>query len=347
MSFLPTANQASNPPPKFGRKVFWGVGAILAVAVGFLVWQIWWPVGLAKSVEFAVAAGESPKSVANRLAENGVIRQPTIFLAYLKWRNLDTQIEAGQFNFGGRLNLPAVAQILQKGGTTQIRVTILEGWNISQIDEYLTGLGLIQPNDFGVWAREGGGTVGNRPADLAASRGVASLEGYLFPSTYFVDPNNFSVESLTNQMLQTLEQKIAAAGLQNPAGRSFREVMILASILELEENDEKNLPAVADILWRRLDTGMPLGADATLFYVLGHQKILTAADLKIDSPYNTRKFAGLPPTPVGNPGLAAILAAANPTPNEFWYYLHDSSGQIHFAKTLAEHNENKAKYLGE
>jgi UPF0755 protein len=116
--------------------------------------------------------------------------------------------------------------------------------------------------------------------------------------------------------------------------------------VEKEENSDTERPNIAYILWRRFDSGIALGADATVRYALSKwTEPLYALDLESNSPYNTRKFRGLPPGPIGNPGLASIKATLAPQENPYWYYLHDDAGQIHYGKTLDQHNANKQKYL--
>ena len=120
----------------------------------------------------------------------------------------------------------------------------------------------------------------------------------------------------------------------------------MASIVEREERDPAERPTVAGILWNRYDANIGLGADATVLYGLGRTKGgLSYEDLQSDSPYNTRKYAGLPPTPISNPNISSIRAALYPEDTDYWYYLHDSDGGIHYAKTLDEHNVNKARYI--
>jgi UPF0755 protein len=131
---------------------------------------------------------------------------------------------------------------------------------------------------------------------------------------------------------------------------SFADSVILASILERETKTDAERPVVAGILINRLNLGMPLQVDATVQYAVGTSKdwwpILTLEDLKVNSLYNTYKYAGLPPGPIANPGLSSLKAAFNPAQTDYLYYIHDPTGQIHYAKTLAEQNANIAKYLG-
>src|SRR5581483_2493272 len=118
-----------------------------------------------------------------------------------------------------------------------------------------------------------------------------------------------------------------------------------ASIIERETKSEEERPIVAGILLKRINAGWPLQADATIQYALGNWDPVNADDLKIQSPYNTYLNTGLPPTPICNPGLSSINAAKNPTQSNYWYYLHDKDGQIHYATTIDEQNANIAKYL--
>jgi UPF0755 protein len=300
------------------------------------------------AIDFVIDSGESVRNVALRLEEIGVVKDEWVLVNHLTKQGLDTQVEAGHFNFRGGEKVAEVAQILLAGETAQIPVTILEGWNSAEIDVKLVELGLISENDFALFVREGGSTAGNEEGSIFADRPVASLEGYLFPATYKIDPASFSVESLAERMLKAMERNLNELGWDTEASpKSLHEILTLASIVELEERSESNRPKVADILWRRIEEGIGLYADATLFYALGHKEILTAADLAIDSPYNTRKNRGLPPTPIASPSRSAINAALHPELNDSWYYLHDSDGVIHFAETLTEHNKNKAEYISQ
>ncbi len=294
-------------------------------------------------VEFQIASGESVGSVALRLERLGVIADDWTLTTYLEREGLDTQVESGYFRFPTGLTVPEVAEQLLSGEVAQIRFTILEGWSSAEIDTALTELELIEPNEFALFIREGGAIQ----PEWVVDRPVASLEGYIFPATYFLDSTNFSVEKLTIQMLAAMKYNLQQAGYDpDTAERSLHEILTIASIVELEERDPEQQKLVADLLWRRLDAGIALGADATLFYTLGHKEFLTAADLQTDSPYNTRKYRGLPPTPVSSPSQAAIIATLNPEANDYWFYLHDTeTGEIYFARDLEGHNRNKVKYI--
>jgi UPF0755 protein len=171
-------------------------------------------------------------------------------------------------------------------------------------------------------------------------------EGYLFPETYFVPPD-FTAEELVAFIEKTYQEKVVPLKTQFEArGRTEKEVLTLASLLERETNSEESMKVVAGILENRMEIGMALQVDASLEYILEKPlKELTPEDLKIDSPYNTYSHNGLPPTPIGNPGLRAIEAILNPTKSSYFYYITDEQGEFHYAKTFEEHKLNVQKYL--
>jgi UPF0755 protein len=297
------------------------------------------PEGSARVV-FDVKQGESAVSVAEHLYDEGLIESPFIFRLYLKQKGLAGQIKAGRIILQENQDLPAIVEALIEGKSTEVSVTLLEGWTVRQIAEYLEGEGLTTADDFmnciktcsfeGIFLPEG------------------YLEGYLYPDTYFVAPSAYSDQSFIQRLIDTFHSKIKSApGVHlERSNVSLEQVVIMASIVEREERRASERPTVAGILWNRFNAGMGLGADATVLYALGRTKGgLSYDDLQIDSPYNTRKYRGLPPTPICNPSISSIEAAYSPEDTDYWYYLHDNDGQVHYATTNDEHNANKAKYL--
>jgi UPF0755 protein len=130
------------------------------------------------------------------------------------------------------------------------------------------------------------------------------------------------------------------------SGKSLKDIVTMASIVEREASSSNDRKIIAGILWKRLKTGMALQADATFFYVLATStRALTLDNLKMDSPYNSYAHKGLPPTPIGSPGLDTILATLRPTATSYWFYLAGKDGVTHYAATLEGHNANSAKYL--
>jgi len=171
-------------------------------------------------------------------------------------------------------------------------------------------------------------------------------EGYLFPDTYFFLPNS-SPEEIISIMTKNFESKTSSLlPTVEEFGKSLKDVVIMASIIEREVMTPEDRRMVSGILWKRIAIGMPLQVDAAFIYVNGTTTPgLALKDLKIDSPYNTYLYKGLPIGPIGNPGLDAIRATLEPKSSPNLYYLSDKEGVTHYARTFEEHKENKEKYL--
>ncbi|MEK7085005.1 MAG: endolytic transglycosylase MltG, partial [Patescibacteria group bacterium] len=176
---------------------------------------------------------------------------------------------------------------------------------------------------------------------------LTSLEGYLFPDTYFFLKSD-TPEDVVIKMLSNLERRITPELREEIArqGKSTHDALTVASLLEEEAREDEDRRIIAGILWKRIEKGMPLQVDAALTYVTGKASLsLSNGDLRQDSPYNTYKQKGLPLGPISNPGLAAIDAALHPAETEYLFYLSDRTGILYSAKTHEGHVANKRKYL--
>lgn len=175
---------------------------------------------------------------------------------------------------------------------------------------------------------------------------TAQKEGYLFPDTY-----SFLPDATTETVIQTLENNFAKriSSIEEKikeSGRSLSDIIKMASIVEEEGRTTPTRKMVAGILWKRIEIGMPLQVDASFLYINGkNTSTLTFDDLKIDSPYNSYKYKGLPPTAISNPGLDSIIATIEPTKSNYLYFLTDKEGVMHYARTFAEHSQNQDRYL--
>lgn len=293
-----------------------------------------------KNVLITIPKGSSAQSIALILEKEGLIKSPLVFKIYVRTHGIADDLQAGRFVFRRSMTLPQVVETLQKGMGQEMPVTFLEGWTATQMAQYLEEQGLTTADAFLDCLKTCALDFDFLPD--------GSKEGYLYPDTYFVDPSSYSDVAMIRRMIQTLENKLSSDDWRavRASEYTFHEIMTMASIVEREERDPSEQPTVAGILWKRFDNGIGLGADATVLYALGRTSGgLTYQDLQIDSPYNTRKYRGLPPTPIANPGIFSIRAALYPKDSPYLYYLHDSLGGIHYAATLDEHNENKARYL--
>jgi UPF0755 protein len=320
------------------------------VVVALAIWaSIWWnraikPVSqVSTAKDFLIVKGSSAAEIGNKLYEEGLIRSSLAFRVYVQAYGKSKKIQAGEYSLSPNLSLSELVDLLGRG-PLEVWVTIPEGLRQEEIAERFA-VGLVKA-DAEVFIKE----------FLSSSKGK---EGYLFPDTYLF-PKTASASAVVNKLLTTFDQKtgqdIADGASEN--GLSLNEVVILASIIERETLGSEERPIVAGILYKRWENGWPLQADATLQYAVGTTRCSGQAigckwwepvakeDLNISSGYNSYKFTGLPPAPIANPGLSSLEAAANPQQNDYWYYIHDSTGQIHYAKTIEEHNANVAKYLG-
>lgn len=306
--------------------------AMLAIATGVVWFYInSQPVSVGKTfTNFVIVKGSSASQIGNKLESGGLIKSALAFKIYVRLTGQSGKLQSGEFRLSPSFTLFQNVTALFSG-PVELWVTIPEGLRREEIAaKFATSLGkdTVFTNEF-----------------LLASKGK---EGYLFPETYLF-PTEASAAAIVKKMTDTFNTKIQGLTSKVP-NLAFFESVTLASIIERETKTDAERPMVAGILINRLDAGMPLQVDAAVQYAVGNSKnwwpILSLADLKIDSKYNTYKYAGLPPAPIANPGLSSLKAALAPTSNDYWYYIHDSEGQIHYAKTLAEHNANVAKYLG-
>lgn len=283
---------------------------------------------------FVIPQGQAVSVIANRLADANLIRHPLVFRLELKRLGLEKKIQAGSFAISPSMTPAQVAQALTVG-TNDIWVTILEGWRREEIAESLTR------QEFPAFDAQ-------EFLDL-----TTDSEGMLFPDTYLL-PRQATAAAVYDLLTTTFDQKVVkglASDIAN-SQRSFEDVLVMASLIEREARDYDQMRMVSGILWNRIDDGMALNVDATLQYVKGYQPaqkswwaVPLAADKQLESPYNTYLNAGLPPQPIANPSLDAIKAALRPTESDYYFYIHDQQGNMHYARTLADHNRNIDRYL--
>ena len=287
-----------------------------------------------------IKQGTSGTQIAELLFEEGLIKSPSAFSFYIKQKGLGTNLQAGRMIFQENFTLPEIVNVLMEGKSAEFPITLLEGWTVQQIASHLESESLTTAEEFIECLKSCEFDFNFIPENY--------LEGYLYPDTYFANIGSYSNERFINRLITTLKNKLDDEDWAaiNDSERSFEDIMIMASIVEREERNDAEKSTVAGILWNRFDANIGLGADATVLYALGRTSGgLTHADLQIDSPYNTRKYAALPPTPISNPSIESIRASIYAKDTNYWYYLHDPQGGIHYATSLDGHDSNKAKYL--
>lgn len=299
------------------------------------------------TVEFIVEKGQGVKEIGERLEQAGLISGARWFELYIWHKKQGGKLQAGKYALARNLNIPIVIEIITGGKivVNEERITFPEGFALAQIAARFAERGL---------APAGAALAGEKIGDyqvqykfLSDAPAGAGLEGFLFPDTYIFGRDDDAI-AVVKKFLDNFDKKLTPDWRAEISrqGRKIYEVVILASIIQQEAVDEKDMPLVAGVFANRLRIGMALESDATVNYVTGKKmRQPLYDDLKVKSPYNTYLYRGLPPTPIANPGAAAIVAAINPAVTDYLYFLHPLSGETVFSRTFDEHNRNKAKWL--
>jgi UPF0755 protein len=312
----------------------WRLYVLVLVCLVALIWigysqLLAAPEAFPSGQDIVIEKGAALPAIAAELANEEVIKQPLLFEAVMRAIGGAGRIQAGPYQFATPANLITVVDHLLTGnsGIPEIHITFIEGSSVRI-------MALLVAQKF---------------PDISASDFVTAAgpyEGYLFPDTY-----DFSPSATPDQIVQTMNANFYAkiAPLQSEIAsstHSLSDIIIMASIVEKEANTPQDRRIVAGILWSRIAKGIPLQVDAPFGYLQGRNEYSPSlADLSIDSPYNTYEHKGLPPGPIGSPGLDSIEAAINPTKTNYLFYLTGSDGQMYYAATYAGQLANERKYL--
>lgn len=314
--------------------------ALFLAAVFFYIYhQIKTPVAMAgQDQQIIIEKGLSIKQIAGKLEDVGLIRDAFYFKTYIYLEGINN-LQAGEYVLNPVMSIPEIATALSGGlvDKNEARITIPEGFTVKQIDERLAAAGLIRP-----------GEISNYRFPVPNSHfPVPGPEGYLFPDTYIFDKKT-TVEKIVQKMIDNFDKKVTPE-MRDEAqrqGRTLNNVIIMASIVQQEASSTEEMPRIAGVFYNRLVVNMSLQSDATVNYITGKGiRQASIDDTKIDSPYNTYKYKGLPPGPICNPGLDAIKAAIWPEKNDYYYFLHPLSAPTVFSRTEEDHRANKAKWL--
>ncbi len=315
------------------------VGAVVAItlAVGGWIWLASRAPDRAEPARVEVAPGTPVRALAARLEEARVIRSARLFEIWLRVSGNAGSIQAGSYDFPAGIALPGVIEMVLGGRTLLASVTIPEGLRLEQ--------------QAGVAARQLGidsaaFVAAATDSILAESLGIdaPTLEGYLFPETYLVDPQT-DARALVRLMVAEFQRTFDEEWRERAEelGRSVGEIVTLASIVEEEARVTEERPVIAGVYWNRLRRGMKLEADPTVQYALGaHRQRVLYRDLEIDSPYNTYLYPGLPPGPIASPGRASLEATLYPDSVPWLFFFATGEGGRHtFSETFAEHNQKR------
>jgi UPF0755 protein len=327
------------------------LGVLLALGggAGAHHWILRWStekVGPAETIRLHIAPGSSSRAIAEQLHAAGLLRHPRFFPYWLRVQPRRAALQAGDYTLKGPLSPTDLLEKLSHGQFGR-SVTIPEGWTAQQIARRLVKEGLIANEQ--VWLDA---VVRPVPAELLGEA-QPSAEGFCFPDTYRFEPGT-SVTLILGAMLRRFAEQWTAAEparrLDGATSASLRAVVTLASMLEREARIDQEMPLIASVYYNRLAKNMKLQCCATVYYALGlisgsdaWDQPLTRADLKSPSPFNTYQHLGLPPAPIGNPGLPALKAALRPEPSEFLFYVYRGDKRHIFSRTYADHQSAIAK----
>ncbi len=289
---------------------------------------------------YEVKPGSSASGLSTALEQRGLV--PAAWKWKLFLRSTDAGcLKAGRFEVRRSMSMKELLQTLCGPALAEDEpFTVVEGWRIRDIDAALAQKGWIEAGRYAALAR-------SKAVDLPFEVTGATLEGYLFPETYRVEPNDFDPKRFIERQLATFQQRFVAQHTDGFGDRTLHEVVVMASMLEREEPRPEQRPVVAGILYKRIASNWKLGVDATSRYTLDVWNDRRAFLKQLRDPedvYNTRLRAGLPPTAIGNPGLASLNAALSPEDSPWWFYLHDSDGVFHGGRDAAGHEANRRRY---
>lgn len=320
-----------------------------AVAGSFFYFrrQVYYSQGAYKDVKiFKIEKGEGNGSVSGRLKSEGLVSGNIYFYYYMRSQGLLNKILPGDYELSGKMTIPEIAVTITQEQNKSVRITFPEGWDSKKIAERLSANGFSGPEFLDVVKSPSNGLTSKYSFFSLLPNGV-SLEGYIFPDTYFFS-QKLTTEEIVGKMLADFDNQLTPdmrAEIKKQ-GRSLEDVVTMASILEKEVKSDEDRKIASGIFWNRIKNGQPLQSCATIAYVLGASKEqYTFEDTRVASPYNTYLNQGLPPGPIDSPSLSSIEAAIYPQDTSYNYFLSDpETGKTIFSKTLEEHNANKAKY---
>jgi UPF0755 protein len=309
-----------------------GIIVSLMMVVGAAGWlQLVWVAQPASAVYVDIHPGDSVTQLSERVFEAGITSSTQSLRRYWQLQHGGT-LREGRYALAGIANMEELYKLLAEGPPMTVRVTIPEGYTMRQIAARLQEQAGISADSFLEAAKDSDDKV---------------LEGQLFPDTYdvlYAGDAATVIARMLGRFVDVLPSDWAAAAKQR--GLTGNQLVRVASIVERETRYDADRPVVASVIFNRLKAKMLLQLDTTLGYVLpSHNGFYTYAELKNPSPYNTYVHPGLPPTPICNPGLASLNAAAHPSSTPYYYFLAKSDGHCVFARTYAEHVANIHQYL--
>lgn len=321
-----------------------GAGVLLALLVGAAGFMLWLEArGTNKELAgtgsrlIVIKEGMSTAAIAELLQERQLVQDPLAFRQEARLKGLATKLQAGAYQLEGGMTNAQIVDALAKGRIKQVRFTVPEGYTVAKTAKKLETEGLGSAARFMAAAKGYAPYAYMQTEDPAV---VYKAEGFLYPATYEL-PVGCSEEQILERLVAQFDQEMQSQQiLQTVQERQLqlRDVVNLAAMVELEAVYPEEQPRIAGVFLKRLEIGMPIQSDTTIQYILGAQKeIITFDDTKIADPYNTYINPGLPPGPIGSPGLSAIKAVLAPEQTDYLYFVAEKDGHHRFTRTYQEH----------
>ncbi|MBD3282537.1 MAG: endolytic transglycosylase MltG [Candidatus Portnoybacteria bacterium] len=308
------------------KKLLFLIIITLVLILFFLMIQAITPYQKGEEKIVIIEKGLGSDEIGQILKEEKIIKSKWFFVFYTWLRNYNEKLQAGEYLLKPTMSVQEISKMIASG---QVRpnwkkTTILEGWTNEQIENKLRKEGIIQENI------------------------PLELQGFLFPDTYYFYKNS-TIDQTITKMTDNFDTKITKDLIREieEQNKTLYDILIMASIIEKEVRTFEDMQIVSGIFWKRINNNYPLQSCATIAYILKEDKPrYSYEETRIESPYNTYTNAGLPPTPINNPGILAIKAAIYPEETEYNFFLtNPKNGETIFSKTAEEHNQNKQKYL--
>jgi len=337
---------------------------LVFVAVFFIIfsfYKVYTPNSLKNSFqEFVVKEGEATKQISANLQEKDLIQNSFYFNFYIFVKRADKKLKTGVYQINTQMSVADIANILTGSELSQEgKIIIIEGWNSKEIANYVADFHARYSTENGNYEeikknfkkkfldevnnpqKYSYGFFADKPKE-------ASLEGYLYPDTYYIFRDT-EPEEIIEKMLINFDQKVTKEIRDQIRDKdmTLHEVLTMASIIQKEVKTPEEMRKVAGVYFNRLAADKALESDSTLTYITGkNQTRASKKDLKIDSPYNSYLYKGLPPGPIGNPSLDAIMAVLNPEEHDFMFFItDDKTGEAIFSKTGFEHQQKVEEHL--
>ena len=317
----------------------WGFLAIILIVAGLLFFKASLPMSdNTQSQVFEVKSGMTLKQVSQELLGQNLIRSANAFQAIALIQDKEKLIKVGEYYISPSMSVAEILQRITSGKTVLHSVTIPEGYRITEIANLLEKRNLADKNIFLQQAKN---------VQLLEGVPTGSLEGYLFPDTYHFGKRTTEA-IIIKKMVETFKERALKKEFLKRAGDmgfSYHEIITLASLIEKETGKDSERKQISSVFHNRLKKNMLLQTDPTVIYVIDmFDGNIRKRDLKIDSPYNTYLYKGLPPGPIANPGLKSIIAALYPANTSNLYFVSKQDGSHKFSATLNEHNRAVQKY---